>query len=54
VEIFEFFKPEDSDPGPDIEAYINQFSNDMALAVEKSVRDTVFSIARQYSQTPLA
>jgi transcriptional regulator with XRE-family HTH domain len=46
VEIFEFFKPEDS--GPDIEAYISQFSNDMALAVEKSVRDTVFSIARQY------
>jgi transcriptional regulator with XRE-family HTH domain len=52
VEVFEFFKPEDG--GPDIETYINQFSNDMALAVEKSVRDTVFSIARQYSQTPLA
>jgi transcriptional regulator with XRE-family HTH domain len=51
VEVFEFFKPEDG--GPDIETYINRFSNDMALAVEKSVRDTVFSIARQYSQMPL-
>jgi transcriptional regulator with XRE-family HTH domain len=53
VEVFEFFKPEESGPVPEIEAYISRLSNQMALAVEESVRDTVFSIARQYSQTPL-
>jgi transcriptional regulator with XRE-family HTH domain len=49
VEVFEFFKPKESETGPSIGEYINRLSNDMAVAVEKSVRDTVFNIARQYS-----
>jgi transcriptional regulator with XRE-family HTH domain len=51
VEVFEFFRPRDNETNTEIEAYINRLSNDMAVAVEKSIKDTVFNFARQYSQT---
>jgi transcriptional regulator with XRE-family HTH domain len=53
VEVFEFFRPRDNETAAGIETYINRLSNDMAAAVEKSVKDTVFNIARQYSQASL-
>jgi transcriptional regulator with XRE-family HTH domain len=53
VEVFEFFKPKESETDFPVEEYINRFSNDMVVAVEKSVKNAVFTIARQYNQAPL-
>jgi transcriptional regulator with XRE-family HTH domain len=53
VEVFEFFKPTESETNPPVEEYLNRFSNDMVVAVEKSVKNAVSAIAQQYSRTPL-
>jgi transcriptional regulator with XRE-family HTH domain len=46
VEVFEFFKTqEDEADTPDIEEYLTRLSTNMAAAVEKSVKDTVFNTA---------
>jgi transcriptional regulator with XRE-family HTH domain len=50
VEVFEFFKPKESETSPGIGDYINRFSNDMAVAVEQSVKDAVFNVIRQYRE----
>jgi transcriptional regulator with XRE-family HTH domain len=48
VEVFEFFRPKENETTPGIEEYLNRLSTDIAVAVEKSVKDTVFNITRQY------
>jgi transcriptional regulator with XRE-family HTH domain len=48
VEVFEFFRPEDSE-NPTIEEYINRFSTDTAIIVEKSIKNALFNIKRQYT-----
>jgi transcriptional regulator with XRE-family HTH domain len=49
VEVFEFFRSKGEET-PDVEEYMNRFSNDMINAVEKSVKNAVFTIARQYKE----
>jgi transcriptional regulator with XRE-family HTH domain len=51
VEVFEFFRPKENETNPPVEEYLDQFSNDMVTAVEKSVKNAVSAIARQYSQS---
>jgi transcriptional regulator with XRE-family HTH domain len=48
VEVFEFFRPRENGTTPGIEEYLNRLSTDITVAVEKSVKDTVFNITRQY------
>jgi transcriptional regulator with XRE-family HTH domain len=48
VEVFEFFKPADSE-NPNIEEYINRFSTDTAIIVEKSIKNAFSNIKKQYS-----
>jgi transcriptional regulator with XRE-family HTH domain len=49
VAVYELFKPDDEeDPG--IEDFINRFSNDVFIAVEKSVQKTLKSIKNQYGR----
>jgi transcriptional regulator with XRE-family HTH domain len=50
VEVFEFFKPADSEPA--IEDYMNRFSTDTVIALEKSVKNTLFNIKQQYGGNP--
>jgi transcriptional regulator with XRE-family HTH domain len=47
VDVFEFFRPKEEET-PDIEEYMNRFSNDMVIAVEKSVKNTVSTVTQQY------
>jgi transcriptional regulator with XRE-family HTH domain len=53
VEIFEFFIPKKIEAPSAIEAYMNRFSTDMAIALEKSVQNTLFSIKQKYGQASL-
>jgi transcriptional regulator with XRE-family HTH domain len=48
VEVLEFFRPKENETMPGIEEHLNRLSTDIAVAVEKSVKDTVFNITRQY------
>jgi transcriptional regulator with XRE-family HTH domain len=47
VEVFEFFRPKENETTPGIEEYLDRLSTNIAIAVEKSVKDTVFNITRQ-------
>jgi transcriptional regulator with XRE-family HTH domain len=47
VEVFEFFRPENSE-NPDVEEYINRFSTDTAIIVKKSIKNALFNIKQQY------
>jgi transcriptional regulator with XRE-family HTH domain len=48
VEAFELFKPGDGKTMPDEEKYIKRFSNDVVIAMEKSVKRSLAAIKRQY------
>jgi transcriptional regulator with XRE-family HTH domain len=44
VEVFDFFNTkEEETSAPNIEEYLNRLSTNIAAAVEKSVKDTVFN-----------
>ena len=49
VEVFELFKKE-ADTGNNNEKYMNRFSNDMAIAVERAVKKAVNSVKKQYNK----
>jgi transcriptional regulator with XRE-family HTH domain len=51
VEVFEFFRPPENETNLPVEEYLNRFSADMVVAVEKSVKNAVSAITRQYSRT---
>jgi transcriptional regulator with XRE-family HTH domain len=46
VEVFDFFKTREDETAPGIEEYLDRLSTNIAAAVEKSVKDTVFNTAR--------
>jgi transcriptional regulator with XRE-family HTH domain len=48
VEVLDFFRPIDDEAVFTIENYINRFTKDAALAVERSVKSALFNIEREY------
>jgi transcriptional regulator with XRE-family HTH domain len=48
VDVYELFKPEGK-ASPDIEEYLNRFSNDVVIAVHESVKKSLDNVKKQYS-----